>query len=205
VGALTGLGNDNTQPTTANSTFFTFSDDVAWTRGRHFLKMGALVERLRTEKLTSTGIRGSYTFLNLQQFLAGVANRFSGVLPGAELNRTRVNWVFAGYFQDDLRVSDRITLNLGLRYEAYTVPADINGIDTALHDIFTDTDFTGALRSSTRRRRTGDRVWDSHGMRPATGARRCAAARACTTIPTGPSTARSASRRSRRRSARRSR
>ena len=31
-------------------------------------------------------------------------------------------WLFAGFMQDDVRLTDRLSLNLGLRYEAVTVP-----------------------------------------------------------------------------------
>jgi outer membrane receptor protein involved in Fe transport len=36
-------------------------------------------------------------------------------------------WQFGGYFQDDWRVTDELTLNLGLRYDYYTVPKAQDG------------------------------------------------------------------------------
>lgn len=142
VGGLTPLGGTANNPSTNNAFYWTFSDDVSYVKGRHLLKVGTLIEHTRTAKLTATNIRGTYTFGNLTSFLNGVATRFVGVPPGANLERVRPNTLFGFYVQDDFQAMDRLTLNLGLRYEFYTIPADRNELDTALRDIFTDADFT---------------------------------------------------------------
>jgi TonB dependent receptor len=142
VGGLSPLGGTATNPSTNNSFYWTWSDDVSYVKGRHLLKGGALVEHLRTNKLTATNIRGSYTFANVRTFLAGTATRFVGVPPGAQLERVRPNTLFGFYVQDDYRTTDRLTLNLGLRYEFYTSPTEANGLDTTLRDILHDSSFT---------------------------------------------------------------
>jgi outer membrane receptor protein involved in Fe transport len=142
VGGLTNLGGTTTNPSTNNSFYWTYSDDVAYVKGAHLLKAGGLVEHLRTNKLTATNIRGSYTFANVRTFLAGTPTRFVGVPPGAQLERVRPNTLFGFYVQDDYRVTDTLTLNLGLRYEFYTIPAERDGLDTALRNVATDTSFT---------------------------------------------------------------
>jgi hypothetical protein len=142
VPGLTNMGGAANNPSTNNSFYWTFSDDVSYAKGRHLIKTGVLIEHLRTGKLTATNIRGTYTFPNFAGFLAGRPNRFQGVLPSAQLDRVRPNTLFGFYLQDDVRTTERLTLNLGLRYEFYTIPADANGLDTALRNIFTDRDFT---------------------------------------------------------------
>ncbi len=142
VSGLTSIGGTTTNPSSNNSFYWTFSDDVSYAKGRHLLKTGALIEHLRTNKLTATNIRGSYTFANVQRLLAATPTRFVGVPPGAQLERVRPNTLFGFYVQDDFRMTDRLTLNLGLRYEFYTLPAEANGFDTTLHNIFTDAAFT---------------------------------------------------------------
>jgi hypothetical protein len=146
VPGLSNMGGSANNPSTNNSFYWTFSNDLSYATGRHLLKAGLLIEHLRTNKLTATNIRGTYVFPTFLGFLAGTPNRFTGVPPGAQLERVRPNTLYGLYVQDDFRATDRLTLNLGLRYEFYTLPKEKFGLDTALVDIFNDADFTrGAL------------------------------------------------------------
>ena len=95
----------------------------------HLLKTGALIEHAYADKLTTVNSRGNYTFANLTQFLAGTPSRFQGVLPGAVLTRKRPTTLFGFYVQDDYRVTPTLTVNLGARYEFFTVPLDKDGLD----------------------------------------------------------------------------
>ena len=141
VGGLTSLGGSATNPSSNNSFYWTVSNDVSYVKGRHLLKSGALIEHLRTNKLTATNIRGSYTFGTVRTFLAGTPTRFVGVPPGAQLERVRPNTLVGLYLQDDYRATDRLTLNLGMRYEFYTIPSEVNGLDTTLRDVVNDRSF----------------------------------------------------------------
>src|SRR5439155_18126844 len=94
IGGLSQLGNDITAPSINNIRYGTWSDDVSYTKGKHLLKSGALVEHARTVKQTGVNSRGSYTFANLAQFLAGTPSRFIGVSPGTPLTRERPNTLF---------------------------------------------------------------------------------------------------------------
>lgn len=167
VSGLTSLGNDSTLPSTNDVQFDTYSDDIAWTRGKHFLKTGVLVERAFSTKQTTTNSRGGYTFTNLANFLAGVSNRFVGVLPGANLERQRPNTLFGVYLQDDFHVKPHVTLNLGVRYETFTVPADKNGQDAYLADLVTSTTTTvGAPFINPSKKNVAPRLgfaWDVNG------------------------------------------
>src|SRR5205823_6216875 len=69
---------------------------------------------------------GIFTFGSLQAFLTNQPKTFQGGLPpvgGTTTTQLRQS-LFGGYFQDDWRVRPYLTLNLGLRYEAVTVPID---------------------------------------------------------------------------------
>src|SRR5437773_5972168 len=137
IGGLSQVGNYAAEPSTQNIDYRTWSDDLAYTRGKHLLKTGALVEHAYAEKLTTVNSRGTYTFANLAQFLAGVPSRFQGNAPGPKFERKRPNTLFGFYVQDDYRVTSNLTLNLGARYEFFTIPADKDGLDAYLPDVRT--------------------------------------------------------------------
>jgi hypothetical protein len=140
IGGLSQLGNYAADPSTHNIDYQTWSDDLTYTRGKHLLKTGALIEHAYTDKLTTTHSRGTYTFANMAQFLAGVPSRFQGNTPDSNFHRQRPNTLFGFYIQDDYRVTSKVTLNLGLRYEFFTVPKDKNGLDAYLPDVRTSPD-----------------------------------------------------------------
>ena len=140
IGGLSQVGNYAAEPSTQNIDYRTWSDDVTYTRGKHLLKTGMLIEHAFADKLTTNHMRGTYTFANLAQFLAGVPSRFQGNTPDSNFHRQRPNTLFGFYLQDDYRVTSKVTLNLGLRYEFFTVPKDKNGLDAYLPDVRTSPD-----------------------------------------------------------------
>jgi hypothetical protein len=140
VGGLSRMGTDPTSPVTQPMKYLTWNDDLTSARGKHVLKSGALIEHGYSDRLSSLNNRGNYTFANVAQFLAGVPSRFQGVAPGAALNRQRSSTLFGFYLQDDYRVTPSLTLNLGVRYEFYTVPKEKNGLDAYLPDLLTSVD-----------------------------------------------------------------
>jgi len=140
IGGLSQIGNYAAEPSTQNIDYWTWSDDLTYTKGKHLLKTGVLIEHAFADKTTSVHSRGTYTFANLAQFLAGVPSRFQGNTPDSNFRRLRPNTLFGFYVQDDYRVTPSVTLNLGLRYEFFTVPKDRNGLDAYLPDLLTSRD-----------------------------------------------------------------
>jgi len=104
------------------------ADSLTWFRGRHTFKLGVDLRWERLNVLQPPSPTGSFTFSNLFTDLPGVANtgtplasfllgqvqQFSIDLQQDEI-RNRAHW--QEYFvQDDWRLSDRLTLNAGVRY-----------------------------------------------------------------------------------------
>jgi hypothetical protein len=166
VGGLSELGATATNPLILNTQYFTLSNDMTLSRGRHTLRFGVLVEHVRNYVMVSTFVRGNYTFPNLPSLLAGQASLYNTVAPGSELDRSRSNMLYGFYVQDDL-TRGRLTLNLGLRYEFFTVPTDADGRDSSLRNILTDTQFTvGPAFENPSRANVGPRLgfaWDLRG------------------------------------------
>ncbi|MCM3880064.1 MAG: carboxypeptidase-like regulatory domain-containing protein [Vicinamibacterales bacterium] len=106
------------------------TDNLTWIKGRHIMKFGGRMYRrniLFTDARSHNGVF-NYTGVMTQRpsSPAGTGNAFADYMLGYPISATRSNpatW-WGGYgtywhafMQDDLRVSDSLTLNLGFRYE----------------------------------------------------------------------------------------
>ncbi|HTM47122.1 MAG TPA: TonB-dependent receptor [Bryobacteraceae bacterium] len=115
---------------------FQWSDNLSWTHGRHSLKMGADLRRQRFDVLK--GGVGSFVFastftsssnapgsgLPYADFLYGYPTTEAGN-GNAMLDWGRQRSIYGGAFvQDDWKITNRLTLNLGLRYELFTQCVD---------------------------------------------------------------------------------
>ena len=112
---------------------FTQSDDVIWTKGSHTIKFGAKLRNQRIKYVTTNQYNGNWSFTSLANFLAGNAFSVVYVPPGgANGIRHFRDTALAPYIQDDWRVSRRLTLNFGLRYEWQSNPTEA---DNLLHNV----------------------------------------------------------------------
>ncbi|OFV97502.1 MAG: hypothetical protein A3F68_03825 [Acidobacteria bacterium RIFCSPLOWO2_12_FULL_54_10] len=107
---------------------FQWSDDFTYVTGKHSLKTGVDIQRLRDNTATPSRLRGLYTFRSFNDFLAGNASNLQAASPlGIPSYWGLRQSLYAVYGQDDYTVNSRLTLNLGLRWEITTNPYDVNG------------------------------------------------------------------------------
>jgi hypothetical protein len=139
IGGVSPMGPFVTSPAYLPQNVFTWSDDLFYTRGKHSLKFGTLVNRFRQYNMTARNLRGSVTFPNISGFLSGQVQNYTYLGPGSARVRDYRFTTLGFYAQDDYRVTPRFTLNLGLRYEFMTQMHEVNGIQSALLDVRTDT------------------------------------------------------------------
>jgi hypothetical protein len=110
----------------------TLTDVFSLTVGRHSLRMGGMLRKLLTNNLQPGGINTSWTFnsnFTNQPGVAGTGFDYAGFLLGLpsamtysifnDYFRTRAS-VYALFVQDDFRVNRKLSVNLGLRWDAPT-------------------------------------------------------------------------------------
>jgi hypothetical protein len=126
------FGGINGFPQGRGDTTFQYSDTVAWIRGKHSLKFGAEYRRFRNNNFNG-GTGGFILFPSLSAFLAGTPSQsVETALPVTPA--LRVN-AMGAFVQDDVKLTARLTLNLGLRWE-------YNGVPSEIHDRLSIFDFT---------------------------------------------------------------
>jgi carboxypeptidase family protein/TonB-dependent receptor-like protein len=105
------------------------ADTLSWSRGRHTMRLGASVIRHTTGGFGSepgTAILGTFTFLNtttapFEQLTLNDVQQYSQPISYGITNYNLKQWITVLYAQDNFRVSDDLTLDLGLRYDRQTL------------------------------------------------------------------------------------
>src|SRR5207253_8099369 len=93
----------------------------------HSMKMGFAVENMRYSFITFQNPGGTWRFGSLRNFLTNQPNSFETGLPETLSPRGLRQTLYAGYLQDDWRLSPRLTINIGLRYEMVTALTEVQG------------------------------------------------------------------------------
>lgn len=142
TGALNTGGNFFSSATNYFNTF-QLKDNVSWNHGMHTLRAGVEVDRIQYN-WTLPG-RGGMFFPTIADFLtssSGGPNAGTPAVPNGifvnfyGLGQTNGNKhdqrtnEFAAYFEDDIKATSKLTLNLGLRWEYDGYPSDVTGLFT---------------------------------------------------------------------------
>ena len=119
TGRLTNSGGNNAVST---SNDFQFSDLVTFVKGRHSMKFGGEYKNSQLFSLTSGNSHGAFiasgviTGDPLLDFHLGRNNMFVSNQLGGDYRQTYA----AAFLQDDIRITRKLMLNLGLRYQVAT-------------------------------------------------------------------------------------
>ncbi|MEP6902404.1 MAG: TonB-dependent receptor, partial [Actinomycetota bacterium] len=112
---------------------YTFGDTLSWTAGNHRLRFGGEFRKSTVKFYFNAFSRGQLLFASFKDFLTGGSLSFATLTNGLSLigsgtfdRSFRVSDA-NGFVQDDWKISRRLTINLGLRYDFYGLPVDVNG------------------------------------------------------------------------------
>lgn len=145
----TGFGSQGNDTTTSDIPTWEFADSVSWVHGKHTVGFGFDYRRWNQRRNLSADFLGAFGFNNdtilsngggcttatcgtgnsVADFLLGYYNNASTYQPGpfspadvaGNLDQYHFQY-FAPYVQDDWKVSNRLTLNLGLRWDYRATP-----------------------------------------------------------------------------------
>jgi hypothetical protein len=145
---LAGAGSAANDYTSSVQPMWDFSNTTTWIRGRHTLNFGANFRKWNLQRDLANDFLGQFTYSGfftapnaltatrdhaIADFLLGYYSGSSVFQPagfnveGKIGNPRQFNfWYLAPYLQDDWKVNQRLTLNLGLRYDFRTVPVESN-------------------------------------------------------------------------------
>jgi hypothetical protein len=153
IAGMSLIGNSPEMPLGDFSTVTQVQDQLTLTRGNHSLKFGGEFRRIQSNGPLDFAVNGLYTFQDLSPFrfpahsdnpalefflralpLSYVAANPSMSNSDRGYRQNLVSW----FAQDSVRVTSRLTLNAGLRYDFYSNPTEVQGRLSAIRNPVTD-------------------------------------------------------------------
>jgi hypothetical protein len=145
IGGLSTLGSNNFLPSDEVSSTFQLTDDVTKIYGKHTFKMGLEWQHVKFSTLQPSWSHGYFSYNGAFTDIAGGTNSSNTgradllLTPTLSSVEGGVNYVggaddlrasnmgatddgknyYGGYLQDDWKVSSKLTINLGLRYDFF--------------------------------------------------------------------------------------
>jgi hypothetical protein len=153
VAGMSLIGNSPEIPLGDFSTVYQIQEQVTRTSGRQTLKFGGEFRRIQSNGPLDFTVNGLYSFQDLSPygfparsnnpalefFLQGLPLSYVGSVPSmSDSHRDYRQSVVSGFAQDFLRVTSRLTVNAGLRYDFYSNPTEAHGRLSIIRNPATD-------------------------------------------------------------------
>jgi hypothetical protein len=129
AGQALGTGANYLPRVNPNEQRFQVADNLSWTVGKHALKFGVDIAHNHDYVLSMINQFGSYTYGSVSAFALDFSGNTNGVKHWQSYNQTFGNPAVdfsiqdnGFYVQDQYRVTSKLTLNAGLRYEYAALP-----------------------------------------------------------------------------------
>src|SRR5579864_4022297 len=145
-GTYSEFGSVNAAPKTFNlQNIYTLSDDINWSRGRHAFKFGVLLNRYNLGSQATNSFNGQMQYNQFSDFLQAIPAVVEFAPTFADENRFFIFNTYGLYGQDDWRITQRLTINLGLRYEFMNTPRELSGHQSRILNDYTDAFTPGSV------------------------------------------------------------
>jgi len=153
VAGMSLIGNSPEIPLGDFSTVYQIQDQISRTTGRQTLKFGGEFRRIQSNGPLDFTVNGLYSFQDLSPFgfpvrsnnpaleffLQALPLSYVGSVPSmSDSHRDYRQSVVSGFAQDFLRVTSRLTVNAGLRYDFYSNPTEAHGRLSVIRNPATD-------------------------------------------------------------------
>ena len=103
---------------------FSYGDTLSVTRGNHRLRFGGEYRNSTVKFYFNAFSRGQLLFTSFNNFLLGSG---TSLLGSGVFDRSFAVKDLNGFVQDDWKITSRLTLNLGVRYDYYGLPVEARG------------------------------------------------------------------------------
>jgi hypothetical protein len=126
ISGFSSMGESNIIPQGRTENVFQYNDTVSWSRGRHSFKFGGDVFRYQQNSFFDSNFRGTFVFSTVGDFQSGKPSSFAeNVGNSVRGNRNTDIFTFA---QDDFRLTNSLTFNLGVRLESAGGVSEVHNI-----------------------------------------------------------------------------
>jgi len=136
IAGYLGMGDDLAASNLDYSRTYQLADNLTWTKGKHTLIFGTDIRYVLDDATTNNTPFGEQDFTGdisgdpAADFILGYP-RTSLTPEGVPITKAR-QWRSAFYVQDNWRLTSKLTINVGLRYDLFAPPVDVNNVTRTL-------------------------------------------------------------------------